>query len=566
MLRLVAVLLCVVLTACGSGTPAPTEVATDTPIRQIPPTATSTVEPTDAPTPSLTSTPSPAKVLGITPSPPSTDTVLLARADGSLVLHPLSGGPERMLLGPDLYDVSGDAFLTRIASPVRMSPNGEWLLVPTPDDGTWLVSLDGETQRRVAPERLTATWAPDSERIVFRGESRPERGEQGAEDSASEITVQTTVDGGEPRVLTALPGKARFPTWSPGCGGPGDDQIAAFSTEAGTATVWLLDAGSGERRMLGQFVPVATEGAPGMIRWSPDCQEVWLDARFGAHAFPVDGSGPRPLVTRRRNLSPDGRLRAAAVRIPDQNGGQLVVSDANFGASVTYDTSFEQPEGVHWTSDGHRVLVESYTGDGYKVWAVDPAVGKPELVAEGVTFLGTLDGLGQESTEVASQRMSVRALPPAGPPDTWVAHELPPLSLRLRAPEAWRFEVDDMGATQVATLTNFELEGAQGGASLGEDHIEVTFALLQRPPTGDFTAWLSETVEMEQHLVAAEPITVGGQRGARFRSIVSPVSEEVRVPLGEEELRITRRPISSTQDAVFEQILERLTIIDQEGD
>jgi hypothetical protein len=43
--------------------------------------------------------------------------------------------------------------------------------------------------------------------------------------------------------------------------------------------------------------------------------------------------------------------------------------------------------------------------------------------------------------------------------------------------------------------------------------------------------------------------------------MVSPFSEEVRVPLGEKELRIYRRPISSTQDAVFEQLLDGLTII-----
>jgi hypothetical protein len=488
--------------------------------------------------------------------------VVLAREDGSLVLHPLSGGPERLLLGPTLYDVSGDAFLTRIASPVRLSPDGARLLVPTPKNGTWLVSLDGETRRQVTAERVTATWAPDSERVAFLGEPRPEPGGEEAQDSASEVMVQTMVDGGEPQVLAQLPGKARFPTWSPGCGDPGDDRIAAFSTEAGIATVWLLDAGSGERRMLGQFIPIATEGAPEMIRWSPDCQEVWVDARFGAHAFPVDGSGARPLVTRDENLSPDGTLRAAVEMIPSR----LVVTHVDSGVRIAYDTAFEQPEGVHWTSEGRRILVESYTGDGYKLWAVDPAVGEPALVAEGVTVLGTLDGLRQESTEVASQRMTVRTLPPAGAPSTWAVHELPYRGLRLRAPEAWRFAVDEVGGTRIATLTNFELEGSQGGASLEEDHIEITFALLQRPPAGDFTTWLSQTVEMEQHLVTAEPITVGGQQGARFRSVVSPVSEEVRVPLGKEELRITRRPISSTQAAVFDKILDRLTIIDQERD
>jgi hypothetical protein len=227
---------------------------------------------------------------------------------------------------------------------------------------------------------------------------------------------------------------------------------------------------------------------------------------------------------------------------------------------VRYGTPFEQPEGVHWTGDGRRILVESYTGDGYKVWAVDPAVGEPELVAEGATFLGTLDGLRQDSTEVASERLTVRTLAPAGAPDAWAVHELPRLGLRLRAPEAWRFGVDEMGATRIATLGNFELEGAQGGAPLGDDHIEVTFAVVQRPRAADFTTWLSRTVEMEQHLVTAERITVGGRQGARFRSVVSPVSEDVRVPLGEEELRITRRPISTTQDGVFEQILDGLTI------
>ena len=566
MLKLVVVLLCIVLTACGPAiSPTPTETAAATPTRQIPPTGTPTAESTDTPRLQPTSTPSPAEVFDIAPSPPSTDTVVLAREDGSLVLHPLSDGPERVLLESGLYDVSGDAFLTRIASPVRLSPDGAWLLVPTPDDGTWLVSIDGETRRQVSPERLTATWAPDGERIAFLGEPTPEQGEQGAEDSTSEISVQTMIDGGEPRVLARLPGKARFPTWSPDCGGLSDNQIAAFSTEAGTATVWLLDAGSGEQRALGQFVPIATEGAPGMIRWSPDCEEVWVDARFGAHAFPVDGSGARPLVIRRRKVSPDGALRAFAERIPDQNGGRLVVSDLAAGASVRYNATYEQPEGVHWTGDGRRILVESYTGDGYKLWAVDPAVGKPALVAEAVTFLGTLDGLRRDSTEVASQRMTVRTLPPAGPPDTWAVHELQRLGLQLRAPEAWRFEVDDVGATRIATLANFEFEGPQGGASLGDDHIEVTFALMKRPAAADFTTWLSRTVEMEQHLVTAEPITVDGRQGARFRSVVSPVSEDVRVPLGEEELRITRRPISSTQDAVFEQILEALTIIDQEG-
>jgi hypothetical protein len=468
----------------------------------------------------------------------------------------LSGGPERLLLDPGLYDISGDAFLTRIVSPVRLSPDGRWLLVPTPQDGTWLVSLDGETRRQVALERLTATWAPDSRRVVFREEPRPD-----SEGQKSEISVQNVVDGGEPRVLARLPGKVHFPTWSPSCDESGFDRIAALSTEAYNGTVWLLDAGSGERRSLGQFIAQATEGAPGMIRWSPDCKEVWVSARFGPRAFPVDSGGPRPLVSRQRRLSPDGDLRAAVERTPDLDATRLIVSRVDSGATVRYDeATFEQAEGVAWTSDGRRVLVQAYTGDGYKLWAVDPAVGKPVLVAERVTFLGTLDGLRQKSTEVASQRMTVRTLPPAGAPSTWAVHELPYLGLRLRAPEEWRFEVDDVGGPPIATLANFEVEGAQGGASLGDDHIEVTFRLLHRRPSEDFSTWLSKTVEMEHHQVTAKTITIDRRPGARFRSAVSPISEEVRVPLGDRELRIHRRPISTTHDAVFEQILDALVL------
>ena len=62
--------------------------------------------------------------------------------------------------------------------------------------------------------------------------------------------------------------------------------------------------------------------------------------------------------------------------------------------------------------------------------------------------------------------------------------------------------------------------------------------------------------------MTAEPITVAGRRGALVRSVVPPISEDVRLPLGDRELRITCRPISTTQDAVFEQILNTLTIVE----
>jgi hypothetical protein len=67
---------------------------------------------------------------------------------------------------------------------------------------------------------------------------------------------------------------------------------------------------------------------------------------------------------------------------------------------------------------------------------------------------------------------------------------------------------------------------------------------------------------MEQHQVMTRATTAAGRQGARVRPMVSPISEEVRGPLGKEELRVYRQPTSSTQDAIFEQLLDGLTIIE----
>lgn len=477
--------------------------------------------------------------------------MLLARDDGSLVLHPLSGDQERVLLGPDMYDVFEDSFLIPIGWPVRLSPDGQWLLVPTPEEGTWLISVDGDVQRQIAPERLTATWAPDSERIVFRSE-------RGSEPRAQdrEVYIQNIVNGGEPRLLARLPEEVSYPTWSPGCGDEHSHQIAVRSGETYTHTVWLLDAASEEQRVLGQFLPVPTMGTPDMLRWSPGCDEVWVHAYAGDLAFSVSGGDPRPLVVKDPIRSPDGTLRAEVIR------SRLIVARTDNSAHVTYTHPLKQPQTVQWTSEGRRILIESYIGPAHTLWAFDPAVEQPTLVAENVTFLGTLDALRKDSTEAATHALALETLPPAGPPSTWDLHDLPDLGVRLRVPPAWQFETPD-GGNPSATLTNFKVGGTQGGAALGEDHIEIELALVHRSPTKDAAVWLTRTIELEQHYARVQSTALDGHPAAWVRSLISPVSEALRVPLlSEKELRITRRPISSTQDVVFKQILDGLILSD----
>jgi hypothetical protein len=111
----------------------------------------------------------------------------------------------------------GDASLTTVGWPLRLSPDGAWLLVPTPEDGTWLFSADGETWRQLTPERLTATWATDSHRVVFRGEIGPQPRERDGE-----IYVWDVIDEEEahpavfsvPERKTRPPGSHRSSRWN----------------------------------------------------------------------------------------------------------------------------------------------------------------------------------------------------------------------------------------------------------------------------------------------------------------------------------------------------------------
>ncbi len=60
--------------------------------------------------------------------------------------------------------------------------------------------------------------------------------------------------------------------------------------------------------------------------------------------------------------------------------------------------------------------------------------------------------------------------------------------------------------------------------------------------------------------MTAEAMTLADRPAARVRVNIGPVSEQVRVPLGDgTELWITHRPLSSNQTSVFERILNSMT-------
>jgi hypothetical protein len=565
----------VLLVSCGQASPtalptASPSTATLRPLERTPTSAPSQVPPSPSATPSPTR--SPAEILGLAPTPPSTDTVLFARDDGSIVLHDLSNNQEHVILEPGLYSTSGDApNLIAVQWPVRLSPDGRWLLIPTPDEGTWLVSIDGQTRRQLSQERLEATWSPDSRRITFTYQKGPNPRVQDRE-----VYIQDVVDDQGPRLLIRLPGEVSPPTWSPGCDEASPDKagdcgrsIAVFSRVHDDQyrydyTAWLIDAASGQARELGHFAPPPVGGTLFPI-WSPTSEEIETWGWFDPTSFPIDGSGPRPLISACQSScgepSPDGSLRAWAqlISISDDTS-RLVVTCTNSGASVTFDTTFYHVDGISWTSDSRRILLSSVTKGNLALWAIDPASGQPERVAEKIMFFRTWEML--RSTPIGAKRVGLRPLPAAGDPSTWIAHELSGLGIRVRVPAEWRLEVQGSGSAETATLANFAIDRSDGNAALSNDQIEITFERIQRPSDVDFSHWLTETARLEQYQVTAEAMMLADRPAARVQVNSGPVSEQVRVPLGDgTELWIACRPLSSSQTAIFEQVLNSLEFV-----
>jgi len=473
-----------------------------------------------------------------------------ARQDGAVVLHTLADAQECVLLDPGTYDIAGDNFLISILFPARLSPDGQWLLVPTPERGTWLISMDGQAAPVKFHGRLSFTWAPDSRRIAFQ--------RQGA------IYVQDVVAGTEPELMALVPeDELFFPTWSPG--GDSAESVAAYSCEDGVCTVWLIDAPTGHGRKLGQFAPLPMMAAPDMILWTADGNAVLIQTRQGTIAFPVQGDGPQPLAgvrhDRRGAPSPDGLLEAWTEAAPDSNFPvRLVVARVGTEWQITYPLVSEQIQGLVWTNDGRRLLIEDYDAR-ERLWAVDPAVGEPVLVADYVLHLGTPDQLRQRSTGVSAEPVApLRTLPDADDPTTWPTYGVSDWPVCLRLPPTWRIETRSNSHTGViwqVTAANFEFTEQEGTAALTEDHLEASFEYHKRPSNGQ-ELLLDRVKEMEHGYATVEPTTLGRYPAIRIRPLISPVSEELRVQLDGGQLWITYKPLSSTHRAVLDQILAQI--------
>jgi len=480
--------------------------------------------------------PTPNAALGI---PDFTDAILFVRAS-DVILHDLASGQEHAVLR-GAYDLGPDGFEVHdflYAWPVRLSPDGRWLVVPTPKNGTWLASIDGIIQRQIAPVHMAVSWAPDSRRITFTyGTNRYETDWPAPEAyaaRANEVYVQDVIGNAAPRLLARLPGKALYPIWSPGCDGTPHVATsdcgrhvfvyaACQSAAGGICEAWLIDVASGETRLLGRYNGGLMSLDDSARVWSPAGDEVWLNSVSWTPriAFPIDGRPPRPVVD--AYTYPPGVMRHRDITTP---GGWTIERQLGMGA-----------------------------GGADNLWAVRSRR-TTRIGISDVYYVSTYDELRRAAAGLEQKQATLRPLPGAGEPSQWTAYESPGFGVRLQAPAGWRFEEQFYGDRVFSVvLANFGFETPNGLVSLDEDRLEVTLRRWTPERPGATTAedilagWSTNAGAI------AEAMTVGGRPAVRARSRISPVSEQIEVPFESDEVVIVRQPLSLTQDTVFQQIL-----------
>ncbi len=406
-------------------------------------------------TPSSTPTAAPEAVATTSAAvPPATlvdvalGSLIFARADGALVRRAFSTVEDVVLLPPGAYAAEGDAaYMVPIGWPLRASTDARWLLVPTPDQGTWLVSWDGQLQRRINAERLSATWAPDNQRIVFIYQTGAP---PGARDN--DVYVQDVVNGGEARLLTRLPQPVAYIFWSPACPGLGSggadacaERIAAVTCDKDApsvvCTVWLLDAGLAESqgyagRALGQFQPAPMGIAPINFGWAPSGAAFYVGiAADGPLAFPVDGNGSRPLTGNLPGLaqgqpaaypllSPNGtRLAQLQPSAANEGARALIVLDVRANAAIHQHEPYPDGAAIAGWMNDEVVLIKYVENGAQTLEGVNIASGDAQKLIYSDVFLGSWRQLMARSTEVGAIEGRFVDQPASGSVPDPVVHE-----------------------------------------------------------------------------------------------------------------------------------------------
>ena len=240
------------------------------------------------------------------------------------------------------------------ASAVVASSNGAILV----ESQGRLFAVDPETgaERDLGPGSA-ASWSPDGARIAFL-------------DSGA-VSVMDADGGNRRRLGTSL--ADRRPVWS-----PDGRRLALVSGQFGSATLVVVDTGSGTRRELSATAAVNWPPA-----WSPDGTRIAytrVSNGYDLAVIPADGPGDRVLVDGPAfdagpAWSPDGSQIAflhsteagPAVHVVSPDGGPIHrVSQTGFYGAGAYGTS------PSWSPDGTRIAFTGTTRlEYYKLGALE---------------------------------------------------------------------------------------------------------------------------------------------------------------------------------------------------
>jgi hypothetical protein len=371
-----------------------------------------------------------------------------------------------------------------------------------------------------------------------------------------DVFVAEPDDSAPAELLATLPESAGDAVWSPGCAEAASSEltcgryIAVATRQEEGLLLWLLDADTGEARELGRFRPPPIGGTL-WHSWTADGAAVIGQAYRAMVAFPLDGSGPRPLVVEAEpgapiagELSPDGALYARLERDSDF-GSSLVVGDPETGQEVEIPLDLAQAESFIWSGDGRYLLVNNWSCRldpcRYEVWAADtgafPDLDEAILIAEAHSFLGALSALQDKSTEVDSTPWAaIEGLPAAGPPETWERRALPEAGLSFAAPPGWRVQIDGY------TFTMASYQALVGGlVAVPDEHIHVYGRW-----SGDFgaTADYGDLAAMKETHFNWDvvPVEAGDVPGVILHDRLAPVCEHVLLPHAGGELEISYCP------------------------